>query len=42
MGPGVPMLLDRFKKPHWKTTASSTGTEAFGAPATTTTSTEAV
>jgi hypothetical protein len=27
MGPGVPMLLDRYKKPHWKTTASSTGTD---------------
>jgi hypothetical protein len=21
------MLLDRYKKPHWKTTASSTGTD---------------
>jgi putative glutamate/gamma-aminobutyrate antiporter len=29
MGPGVPLLLDRFKKPHWKTAESSTGTEGF-------------
>jgi putative glutamate/gamma-aminobutyrate antiporter len=29
MGPGVPMLLHRFKKPHWKTAESSTGTEGF-------------
>jgi putative glutamate/gamma-aminobutyrate antiporter len=31
MGPGVPLLLDRFKKPHWKTAESSTGTEGFAA-----------
>jgi len=41
MGPGVPMLLDRYKKPHWKTTASSTGTDVRVAT-TITTSTEAV
>jgi amino acid transporter len=29
MGPGIPMLLDRIKKPHWKTADSSTGTEGF-------------
>jgi putative glutamate/gamma-aminobutyrate antiporter len=29
MGLGIPMLLDRIKKPHWKTAESSTGTEGF-------------
>ena len=42
MGPGIPLLLDRFKKPHWKTTASSTGTTARVATTIATTSTEAV
>jgi glutamate:GABA antiporter len=28
-GPGIPMLLNKFKKPNWKTFESSTGTKAF-------------
>jgi hypothetical protein len=33
MGPGIPLLLVRFRKPSWKTTASSTGTVGFIDPA---------
>ena len=28
-GPGIPMLLNKFKKPNWKTFESSTGVKAF-------------
>ena len=29
VGPGIPMLLNKFKKPNWKTFESSTGVKAF-------------
>jgi len=42
MGPGIPLLLDRYKKPHWKTAASSTGTETRVATTIAPTGTQAV